>query len=776
MGTYKYDFSVVMAGYNVEAFLKEAVDSIIHQSIGFSRIQVILVDDGSSDASGKICDEYAVRYPENVLVIHKVNGRQASARNAGLKYIEGKYINFMDSDDTMDPDAFEKVWTFMEAHKEEVDICSIPIYFWGSRTGSHPLNNKFADGTRVINLLEKENTKFFQLSAAAAFYRASIARQMNFDTELYQGEDAKENLKLLLERPVLGVVAGTKYNYRKHGSSIMDQGMENPCSYITHLQRFSTWMLDLSKNKYGRIVEFIQYALMYDLQWRLNMKSIPQGVLSYEEELTYKDLLFKLIAQIDDEVIMQQQYISFDKKLYVLSKKYGRNFDAVPGKKEKIFKSGIKGFDSIVSGDVKYQYGNSDAADLSETETCFEFLRNDSAEGKLIIEGCHKVYGIDSHDYKPCLLVNGKVIECELVKRERYDVYVLGERIAYTIGFRAEIPADGRNLRVTAGLLLNDVVIQRNKIKFGKYFPLTDRYDNAYAEVGDYFVRYRKGQLFISARPGWIARTRAEYRFLREIWNKNLLGGRKAVLSRILYHAMKLLKREQIWIVSDRVMKVGDNGEALYRYLLKNKPRKTKVFFAISKSSEDYERMKKLGNCVNFLSHTHKLLYLLCDVNISSQASVSINNLYLNDQDALRDLLQHQAFVFLQHGIIKDDMSGWLNRYNMNIEGFVTSTNAECKSIVFGNYNYTEKQVWLTGLPRYDYLYRNEKNIVTIMPTWRRNLMKDFDPIREIWQLGDDFEEQEFYQFYNQLLNSEKLLNGLEQYRYKLQFLPHLNL
>ncbi len=99
MNRYPYDFSIVMAVYNVENYLREAVDSLVHQTIGLSRIQVILVDDGSTDKSGNICDEYGKKYPDNVVVIHKENGRQASARNAGLPYVQGKYVNFMDADD-----------------------------------------------------------------------------------------------------------------------------------------------------------------------------------------------------------------------------------------------------------------------------------------------------------------------------------------------------------------------------------------------------------------------------------------------------------------------------------------------------------------------------------------------------------------------------------------------------------------------------------------------------------------------------------------------------
>ncbi len=83
--------------------LREAVESLVAQDIGFDRIQLILVDDGSTDESGAICDEYAARYPDNVLALHRENAGVSAARNAGIEHARGRYVNFMDSDDRLSP-------------------------------------------------------------------------------------------------------------------------------------------------------------------------------------------------------------------------------------------------------------------------------------------------------------------------------------------------------------------------------------------------------------------------------------------------------------------------------------------------------------------------------------------------------------------------------------------------------------------------------------------------------------------------------------------------
>lgn len=90
--------SVVVPVFNVEAFLNRCVNSILNQS--YKNLQVILVDDGSTDSSGKICDTF--KSDRRVEVIHKNNGGLSSARNAALPYIKGKYVTFIDSDDWID--------------------------------------------------------------------------------------------------------------------------------------------------------------------------------------------------------------------------------------------------------------------------------------------------------------------------------------------------------------------------------------------------------------------------------------------------------------------------------------------------------------------------------------------------------------------------------------------------------------------------------------------------------------------------------------------------
>lgn len=94
--------SIIVPVFNVETYLRKCVDSLLHQDIGAEEYEIILVDDGSTDTSGAICDEIA-RENTNLVVIHKDNGGLSSARNAGIDAARGDYIQFVDSDDYLNP-------------------------------------------------------------------------------------------------------------------------------------------------------------------------------------------------------------------------------------------------------------------------------------------------------------------------------------------------------------------------------------------------------------------------------------------------------------------------------------------------------------------------------------------------------------------------------------------------------------------------------------------------------------------------------------------------
>ena len=112
--------SVVVPVYNVAKYLKKSIESIVNQT--YTNLEIILVDDGSKDESGDICEDYSLK-DSRIIVIHKPNGGLSDARNAGIKQAKGEYITFVDSDDTIDYDMIEFLYDLILKFNTKMSIC-----------------------------------------------------------------------------------------------------------------------------------------------------------------------------------------------------------------------------------------------------------------------------------------------------------------------------------------------------------------------------------------------------------------------------------------------------------------------------------------------------------------------------------------------------------------------------------------------------------------------------------------------------------------------------
>jgi glycosyltransferase involved in cell wall biosynthesis len=118
--------SVIIPCYNSEKYLRECVESVLRQT--YADLEIILVEDGSTDATSAICDEYASR-DLRVTVLHKKNGGLSDARNAGIRLSKGEYIGFVDSDDWVEPDMFEALYNGLTLNDCDMSVCGFNEVF-----------------------------------------------------------------------------------------------------------------------------------------------------------------------------------------------------------------------------------------------------------------------------------------------------------------------------------------------------------------------------------------------------------------------------------------------------------------------------------------------------------------------------------------------------------------------------------------------------------------------------------------------------------------------
>lgn len=228
-----------------------------------------------------------------------------------------------------------------------------------------------------------------------------------------------------------------------------------------------------------------------------------------------------------------------------------------------------------------------------------------------------------------------------------------------------------------------------------------------------------------------------------------------------------------IWLFIDRDTQADDNAEHMYRYVAGNHP-EIEAYFILRRDSHDWERLSREAfNLIEYGSPTHEALLDKCGTIISSHIDSYVVD-YFGDKRLAR-----KRFVFLQHGVIHNDISKWLN--SKKIDCFITAAHAEFNALVGdeNGYKFTKREVVLTGLPRHDELLRARdripaSNTILVMPTWRSNLTgqvikgssRKFNPA---------FSMSDYAVAWKSFLGNGDLHALLRRHNYRILFYPHAN-
>lgn len=230
--------SVIVPVYNVEKYLRKCVDSILSQT--YKNLEIILIDDGSTDSSGKLCDELEKTDPR-ISVLHKDNGGLSSARNAGLDRMHGEYVLFVDSDDYISGDCVEHLYAIMTGHKAQLSVGNFKAtYDDACRFCDNGAQDRCITGRDAIALQFGKNT--VQMTVAwAKLYEASLFRTLRFPIGLLHEDEGTTYKALYLSDRVV-VSDKVVYAYRCNPESITKQpkkkNYEDLCAILKEQIRF----------------------------------------------------------------------------------------------------------------------------------------------------------------------------------------------------------------------------------------------------------------------------------------------------------------------------------------------------------------------------------------------------------------------------------------------------------------------------------------------------------------------------------------------------------
>ena len=287
--------SVIVPVYNVEAYLSICIESILSQE--YSQLEVILIDDGSTDNSGHICDEYA-KIDNRINVIHQSNSGAAAAKNAGLQIASGTYLNFVDGDDFLEPNAYSHMVKTIKEQKADVVQCSYRDVF-KDHLVEHCLEKNTLDQIDFLTLFTVDWTcalLWDKLYKRSLFDGVSFETGHKIDDEYFTYRGIMNAKKIVRDNQII-------YNYRKRASSIM-------YSPSSARQLIFDRIDYLSKRRKNIIACFPQLRAVYDNHF-LNMMII----LSRDNNVTEEHL--KLIQMYLKEYFHDSQHTKPDYHLFI---------------------------------------------------------------------------------------------------------------------------------------------------------------------------------------------------------------------------------------------------------------------------------------------------------------------------------------------------------------------------------------------------------------------------------------------------------------------------
>lgn len=641
-------FSIVTATYNCSKYLDKYFKSILTNNYDLNKIELIIVDDGSTDDTKEIINCWIMKYPNNIKYIYQENQGQSIARNKGLEYVKNEWVTFIDSDDFISENYFKEVVNAINISKNDSVVSTNWINYIENEDkyiNNHPLKYKF-DSYKKVNIKNViKNSTNIQLAMNSTFFNSSEVKKNKLLVRDIkpQFEDAVFIMEYFKVSNNYNITFSkcAKYYYRKRSdkSSTLNKAQFGTRRYVELLNEGYVYILSEYKEDLGYVPEFVQNTVIYDLSWNIKELESNKIDLTKEQKEQREKYLKEIFKYIEfNNIIKNWKYLW---KMYQI----GINYKYYDGQ-EKV-KAGIY---------LHYQTDDYYKILLIDVEDKWEILLDNRA---------YKVNNLDNRIY---------------IKK-----------------------------------LNNEFFTNKRFVKIPKHFS---RFEINYDGIKQRIPNETKKET---------------------IFNPDSL---------IIFY--------------DRENKADDNAEVMYEWMQENHPEYTNMYFALNSECKDYERLKLKGfKLLDYGSEAFERLYIQADYILSSGFSKDIEN-YKNFRYNQHTNIKSEAkFVFLQHGIITDDLSEWFSY--KRVDKVITTANFEYENLI-AKYTLFKDQVILSGLPRFDKLYSNPKNEILVQFTWRMEY-QDYDL--------EQMKKTKHFQDIVKLLTDNKLKKKVKENGYIIKFIPH---
>ncbi|WP_434965312.1 bifunctional glycosyltransferase/CDP-glycerol:glycerophosphate glycerophosphotransferase [Brevibacterium casei] len=706
--------TLISAVYNVEAYLPDFLRSLDEQTCDHNEVEVILINDGSTDQSADLIRTWAATTDYSVEVIHQANAGQAAARNTGLDHASGTWVSFPDPDDILEADYLAGVIGDVNGAEAPAMVVCRLIDFWEARDEvgeTHPLRFRFQGGTQVVDI--DRFPRNITLHSTMAFFLRDRIEQfgLRFDPRIRPVfEDAHFIQSYLLACDSRKVVfdADARYVYRRRadGSSSLQTSSADPRRYTDVLRYGLLELLQRAKAS-GAVPLWLQNIVLYEVFW----------ILRSEESLFPKT--GHLSSAVADEF-----------------------YEIMTEIRSHLEPSMIEAFDLIK---VSHSQRETLLHGFSESDWSWDFVQVQQYDSKKkLVKLRYRFTG-----ERPNEVLKFRGLEIEPMYAKTRAMKYLGRPLLFE-----------RMLWVSAR---GTITISLNGIEV----PITE----SLPKPKQFVLRPARAE-----KRGPVPRAGAARSGRRTRRSRNLSIDDR-ITTALADSAQLRRKFKDAWVFMDRMDKAGDNAEHLFKYV-RREQQNCNAWFVVDKDSPDWDRLKAEG-IDRLVAHGSRLWKALC---LNAELLVSSNiERNLTHPFKLRNGRQPQwDHVFLQHGVTKDDLSGWLNTKTPRL--VVTTTEPEHQSIVGDGSPYvlTNKETVMTGMPRYDRLAlldstreASPPTTITFMPTWRRGLVDALAVIDDPSRRGELLRQSDWWLQWSALMRSQELHDLASKHQLRLRFVPH---
>lgn len=761
-----YIISIIIPVYNKEKSLRHCFDSLANQDrIPF---EIILVNDGSTDGSCSICEEYAASRP-NVRLITQSNRGVSSARNAGIRVAHGDYLLFLDADDTLAPHSVSALRKFIGAHGDDVDVISYRIEYIDPRnrkTSVHP-RERWLKQDGVYSL--RDYPYIAQTTMNVCVRNCFGIEGTLFPEDMRMGEDQLFITRHLERKGVIGYCRNATYRYTRDGSGASVRSNNPLDAYDDMLALFNEFVS--IGNQSEDIGSYAFQMLLYNISWRIKSDMLFPVHAKGEAYVEAEQPLRHIMNRVPVREIVASPYLNEHHKGFLL-----RYFHLItssptvtfwPEWSDKHSKTPPRERDSDLEGKTRIKLEGD--VDWFVPKT------------RLLITKCMKRpdgVHVEGRILSPAFAFLPKPeLICRCSGKGDYSVPLSSSGFDYCAA----------RIKTTTCWTFRFVIQSEDSLRYT--FVLV----TSAGQTTELDFKFKSGLLRFNARrehknlyfPGQVLKVRGNTILLRkkhllDCFEAGCLGLFRDPLTPIRRLSVRLfrlsLHGSSVWLYSDLpTSSLESNAFIQFKHDMKSND--AIIRYYVTKNVADFvsRHPEYSNNVLQYGSKKHFLYSICASVLLASYLERYTYMPYRKKTySGVADLTRNQWMIYLQHGVLHAHLPWYYSLDRIAFDKEVVSTSFEISNLL-ANYSFTKEALITSGMPRFDTILRshNKPRRIIYVPSWRNYLVSGNGKKRV--PVDERFLSSSFYLGFKDLLNSAELNELLYRSGYSLDVKLHPN-